>query len=104
MGIRLTHDTLRVMQIFLDDVERRRYGMELMRALGWPSGKLYPILRKLDSSGWLDSDMEDINTSEAGRPARRWYRIAPDMVDQARAQLDQARTELEPGHVEGQPS
>jgi hypothetical protein len=36
-----------VLRVFLDDPDAPRYGYELMRRTGFPSGKLYPILARL---------------------------------------------------------
>jgi DNA-binding PadR family transcriptional regulator len=90
-----------VLQAFLADVNRPRYGYDLMRETGFPSGKLYPILARLQRAGWLIRESEDIDPAEAGRPARRLYRLSPAGLAAARrevAELDQ-RLRSAPGRL-----
>lgn len=64
-----------VLKIFLEDAQQSRYGFELMRRTGQPSGTLYPILARLERAGWLIGGQEDIDPRAEGRPARHFYRI-----------------------------
>jgi PadR family transcriptional regulator len=64
-----------VLRVFLEDPERPRYGFELMRLTGQPSGTLYPILAKLESAGWITGGREQIDPRAEGRPPRRFYRL-----------------------------
>jgi PadR family transcriptional regulator, regulatory protein PadR len=66
-----------VLRVFLEDQDRDRYGFELMRLTGQPSGTLYPILAKLESAGWIIGGHEQIDPKVEGRPPRRFYRITP---------------------------
>jgi len=50
-------------------------GAEIARSTGLASGTLYPILFRLERSGWLSSHWEEINPSDVGRPRRRLYRL-----------------------------
>lgn len=91
-GMRVTLAVIYVLQAFLADVNRPRYGYDLMRETGFPSGKLYPILARLQRAGWLIRETEGIDPAEAGRPARRLYRLSPVGLAAARrevAELDQ---------------
>jgi PadR family transcriptional regulator len=76
-----------VLRVFLDDVSQPRYGYELMQLTGFPSGKLYPILARLERAGWLIKEREDIDPAAALRPARRLYRLSADGVQTARHEL-----------------
>jgi PadR family transcriptional regulator PadR len=71
----LTPKMAAVIKIFLEDTQRPRYGLELMRLAGQPSGTLYPNLAKFEGAGWLAGGKEDIDPHTEGRPARRFYRI-----------------------------
>ena len=71
----LTPKMAAVIKIFLEDTQQQRYGLELMRLVGQPSGTLYPILMKFERAGWLTAGKEDIDPKTEGRPARRFYRI-----------------------------
>jgi DNA-binding PadR family transcriptional regulator len=86
-GIRVTTNVAQVLTVLLADLQAGRYGLELMRATGQPSGTLYPILNRLLDAGWLRADWEDIDPSIAGRPARRYYSLTPDGVQAARTEL-----------------
>ena len=50
------------------------YGFEIMSATLLPSGTVYPVLRRLEASGLVESSWEDEGVAHAeGRPARRNY-------------------------------
>jgi PadR family transcriptional regulator, regulatory protein PadR len=85
-----------VLRIFLEDVTQPRYGYELMRATGYPSGKLYPVLARLERAGWLTKELEDIDPATEGRPARRPYRISAEAVPAARSELAKLSAQLQP--------
>jgi PadR family transcriptional regulator PadR len=52
------------------------YGFDIMDATGLPSGTVYPILRRLDREGLLESTWEKQAAAErAQRPPRRYYEI-----------------------------
>lgn len=85
--VRVTVAVATVLRAFLDDVNEPRYGYDLMRQLGFPSGKLYPILARLQKAGWLLREHEDIDPSVEGRPQRALYRLSPTGVQVARTEL-----------------
>jgi DNA-binding PadR family transcriptional regulator len=76
-----------VIKVFLEDPQQPRYGFELMRRTGQPSGTLYPILAKLEHAGWLIGDREHIDPHAEGRPPRRVYCITGAAVALARTEL-----------------
>ena len=76
-----------VIKVFLEDPQQPRYGFELMRRTGQPSGTLYPILAKLEQAGWLIGGKEDIDPHVEGRPPRRNYLIVGAAIAAARTQL-----------------
>ena len=86
-NLELTPRMADVLKVFLADPAESRYGFEIMRATGQPSGTLYPILAKLEKAGWLTGGREDIDPHAEGRPARRFYRITGTAVPVARSQL-----------------
>ena len=55
-----------------------RYGFEMMKRTDLPSGTVYPLLRRLEEQGLVDSAWEEADPSEEGRPRRRYYRATPD--------------------------
>ena len=74
--LKLTPKMAVIIKIFLEDTEKPRYGLELMRLTGQPSGTLYPSLAKFEQAGWLVGGKEDVDPSKEGRPARRFYRLS----------------------------
>jgi PadR family transcriptional regulator, regulatory protein PadR len=73
--IRLTQPTLKVLRLLLQDPGTGRSGAELSVAAKVGSGTLYPMLARLEVAGWLSSEWETIDPSEAGRPRRRYYKL-----------------------------
>jgi DNA-binding PadR family transcriptional regulator len=85
--IRITIAVAEVLRAFLDDPAQPRYGYDLMQATGQGSGKLYPILARLQAAGWLEKCREDIDPGVEGRPVRYWYRLTTDGVEAGRREL-----------------
>lgn len=73
--IRITLQTLKVLEAFLADPTAACSGADIHQRCGIASGTLYPILLRLESAGWLTSRWESIDPSEAGRPRKRLYRL-----------------------------
>ena len=86
-GLDLTPNLAAILKVFLEDPAQPRYGLELMKLTGQPSGSLYPNVAKLEGAGYLTGGREDIDPHEAGRPARRFYTISGAAVPVARYQL-----------------
>lgn len=94
--VRLTTAVARVLAAFLQEPDAERYGLALMRATGHPSGTLYPILVRLQRAGWVSARWEDADPVEQGRPARRYYRLTPHGVIEARRELAALHQQLNP--------
>lgn len=55
------------------------YGFDIMEFTGLASGSVYPILRRFEEHGLVDSEWEDeAEAHQDGRPRRRHYRLTPD--------------------------
>ncbi len=55
-----------------------RYGFEIMDFTHLPSGTAYPILRRFEAAGLVESNWEDDALAQReGRPRRRYYRLSP---------------------------
>jgi len=96
----MTLPTQLVLRVLLEEPGEERYGYEVGEAAGLASGTVHPILARLEGAGWVESRWEDVNSSDVGRPARRYYRLTADGVHAARAGLARAhrsrRTGLDP--------
>lgn|SRR5258708_22184266 len=88
---RLTHQSLRVLNVFLSDPTIELAGSNLFDETHLASGTLYPILMRLEEAGWLHSRWERIDPSTAGRPRRRLYRITALGQTRATAALTEFR-------------
>jgi PadR family transcriptional regulator PadR len=84
---RLSHQTLRVLKVFLDGPMEGLAGSDIWRALGLFTGTVYPILLRLEGAGWLKGDWEKLPPSELGRPRKRIYQLTPTGHNKARAAL-----------------
>jgi PadR family transcriptional regulator, regulatory protein PadR len=85
--VRITVAVALVLREFLADAAKPRYGYDLMQATGFASGKLYPILARLQRADWLTRSPEDIDPSEAARPPRYMYRLSEDGAVRARQEV-----------------
>jgi DNA-binding PadR family transcriptional regulator len=95
--LRVTAAVSKVLAAFLEDSDVDRYGLDLMRASGHPSGTLYPILLRLQNAGWVEAYWEEIDPVAAGRPARRYYRLTPDGLVSAQTELAALQAHLNRG-------
>ncbi|WBC06996.1 PadR family transcriptional regulator [Micromonospora sp. CA-248089] len=89
--MRLTIPVAKVLSALLAEPGAPRYGLDLMRLTGLPSGTLYPVLHRLQDAGWLAADWEDVDPVTAGRPARRYYRLTGEGTRSARLALAELR-------------
>jgi PadR family transcriptional regulator len=80
---RLSPQTLRVLERFIERPTAWRYGYDLSRDTGLKSGTLYPILMRLAKYGLLETKWV---TTEDGVPPRHTYRLTPKGAELARAQ------------------
>jgi DNA-binding PadR family transcriptional regulator len=94
--VRVSLQTLKLLQVFMEDPGEPRYGLLLMGRTGLKSGTIYPALHRLESEGWLRSWSEDVDTSAVGRPARRLYAITPTGLAAAEAALTPFRAAPKP--------
>jgi PadR family transcriptional regulator, regulatory protein PadR len=87
--MRMTAPLQRVLRAFLEDPAAPRYGYDLMKAAGLPSGTLYPLLARLEDRKLVTSAWE---TPQAGgeRP-RRYYQLTGEGIRVARLELAQVR-------------
>ncbi len=85
--MKLTGPLERVLRAFLADPAVPRYGYDLMKASGLPSGTLYPMLSRLQEQGLVSSAWEPPGGDGSGRPACRYYWLTDEGIESARAEL-----------------
>ena len=86
-GVRLTQPALKVLRFLMETPREGRSGAEMSKATKVGSGTLYPMLARLEAAGWLTSEWEAIDPSEAGRPRRRFSKLTAVGQNNARAAL-----------------
>ncbi len=72
--VRMSPQTLDVLEALLTEPSDWRYGYDLSRDTGLASGTLYPILMRLATRRWLETRWE---AAEPGKPPRHLYRLTP---------------------------
>lgn len=82
--LRLSPQTILVLDAFLQAPKDWRYGYDLSRDTGLKSGTLYPILLRLAEHKLMETCWE---TTEAGKPPRHMYRLTRDGVRSAKEHL-----------------
>ncbi|HTT52594.1 MAG TPA: PadR family transcriptional regulator [Streptosporangiaceae bacterium] len=88
--MKLTGPLERVLRAFLADPSQPRYGYDLMKASGLPSGTLYPMLSRLQDQGLASSAWEPPATQPGGRPSRRYYWLTDEGLQAGRLELARA--------------
>jgi DNA-binding PadR family transcriptional regulator len=83
MKLRLSPQTLLILDAFLRQAEEWKYGYDLSRFTGLKSGTLYPILMRLAAHKLLETAWE--TAAEPGKPPRHMYRFTPEGLRFARA-------------------
>jgi PadR family transcriptional regulator, regulatory protein PadR len=82
--MRMSVQTLSVLDEFLQRPQDWRYGYDISRNAGLKSGTLYPILMRLAEQSLLETRWE---TAEPGKPARHMYRLTASGLQYARQQV-----------------
>jgi PadR family transcriptional regulator, regulatory protein PadR len=90
-GFRITDATLDVLEVLLRE-SGDLYGLKIAKTAGRPTGSVFPILARLEGCGWVTSEWEAGDPAERG-PRRRFYKLSPDGLVQARQLLAQRRGE-----------
>lgn len=70
----ITHNLVRLSLALLARPQDEHWGYDLSQRTGIETGALYPMLRRLESRGWLSGRLADDDEQTAGRK-RRYYRL-----------------------------
>lgn len=93
----MTLATASVLRVLLEEPTKPRYGFDIAREAGLATGSLYPILARLEQSGWLDSCWEQQGAdNNPGRPRRRYYTLTGEGVISARNALSETQRRIGP--------
>ncbi|WP_336211838.1 PadR family transcriptional regulator [Nonomuraea sp. LPB2021202275-12-8] len=80
----ITSATVDVIEALMADLNPR-WGLEIIKATGRAPGTVYPILDRLERSGWVVSTWESDSARKG--PRRRLYRLTGDVLPAARRVL-----------------
>lgn len=89
LRIRLSRQTLAILDALLVRPGQWHHGYSLSQSTGIPSGTLYPILMRLEKLQWLATRWEEAKTP--GRPPRHLYRLSGTAREWAREELRAAQ-------------
>jgi len=78
---RVTPATVDVLAVLQDSTEAV-WGLAIIKASGRPAGSVYPILERLERSGWVTSEWAD--EPERSGPRRRYYELTAEGARAAR--------------------
>lgn len=81
--------------------EQPRWGLEIIKATGRPSGSVYPLLDRLEQAGWVTSHWDD-DTARRG-PRRRMYRLTAAGAAEARRVVARAAATERPPRPAARP-
>jgi DNA-binding PadR family transcriptional regulator len=87
----MTMTTRLVLNHLLSNNDPDMFGLQIVQETGLAVGTVYPILRRLETVGWVRSRWEDIDPVTAGRPVRCYYA----MTDQGRVAAKAALSRVE---------
>jgi PadR family transcriptional regulator, regulatory protein PadR len=90
MKLRLSRQTLLILDVFLESAKQWKYGYDLSRITRLKSGTLYPLLMRLADHQLLETSWE---TVEPGRPPRHLYRLTAEGARFAREHRRQGTLE-----------
>ena len=85
---RITAATIDVLSV-LDQSAQPSWGLAIIKSSGRPAGSVYPILERLEASGWVTSSWEE-NDERTG-PRRRYYELTADGATAARSTISSFR-------------
>jgi PadR family transcriptional regulator, regulatory protein PadR len=86
---RVTAATVAVLDALLEHPDGT-WGLLIIKRSGRPAGTVYPILDRLERSGWVESRWEE--HSDRSGPRRRYYRLTDDGAAAARDVVGTFRT------------
>jgi DNA-binding MarR family transcriptional regulator len=73
VGMRITYPIACVLQALASGFH---YGFDIMEFTDLPSGTVYPILRRFEANGFVQSRWESLEEAlTEGRPRRRYYEL-----------------------------
>lgn len=89
--LQISNKGLQVLRLFLDQGGYHS-GAEVSKTLGIGSGRLYPLLLRFETNGWMKSYWEEVDPSAVGRPRRRLYQLTALGQREANREFQQLKT------------
>src|SRR5690348_7686163 len=90
--MRITRHVERILSVLLREPAESRYGLEIAKEGGLPLGSIYPILIRLEETGWVTSEWERMDDVVERRTPRRYYRLTAEGEQVAREVVLETRS------------
>ncbi len=85
--VRISGPTIKALSLFIERSPTPLSGADFVNEKRILSGTLYPLLDRLETAGWLESNWENVDPAEVGRPRKRLYRLTANGEKAARSVL-----------------
>lgn len=72
--MRRTQTVIAIARVLMSDPDKPHWGASIIATTNVTSGSVYPILRRMENEGWLDSILE-VTDAGVTRPPRRYVRV-----------------------------
>ncbi len=96
---RITPATVDVLTILLEEADSQTWGLEIVRRSFRPPGSVYPILERLERSGWVESGWEGDDARPG--PRRRPSELTAEGATAARATVASFAAKAAPARSHG---
>ncbi|MGK7883488.1 MAG: PadR family transcriptional regulator [Crocosphaera sp.] len=86
--MRITKPLLQVLAVFLEKPGQQFAGSDIRRQTALSTGTVYPLLLRLELNGWLESQWEQVEPKEVGRPRKRLYQLTKNGFLKAQSEFN----------------
>lgn len=73
--MKITNRIIKIAIAILAAPQEKHYGYTLGNQLNFSTGAIYPLLSEMMKQGWLQSEWEDPEDVNNGRPVRKYYTL-----------------------------
>ena len=96
---RATRNVLQVYAAMLANAQGKNYALELSKQAKVNIGTIYALMARLENTGMVTSQVEEISPALAGRPPRRYYTLTGEGQRIARSELEAAQKAFAVGGI-----
>jgi len=92
---RLTKKGLKILGVFMDNIDNKLTGSDVMRESHTFSGTVYPILIRFEKAKWLKGEWEKGDPKQLGRPLKKYYKITALGKKKALSKIQEKNSSIE---------